>query len=311
MFGAGGRRGREARTAVTRVAVLGTDPTAAQIGCEYALGGCSVLWSSDDAGADVRVEEALRFAAGYGLADPPELERARSLMKRGDPTISSVERLTLIVDAQSGPLAPRAAAIAEIAGRHPEALVATTALAPGPTELGEAAEVGERMLATRYGEPPLLCPVVELLTARDTPRRLLDRVSQLLRALGKRPVALRREVPGFVSGRLELALLRETAWLLERGAVDAEDLDELVRDSLARRWALAGPVESGAIAPRAELAELAAAGTDARALDALAALAQDVGPERAAALRERRDQGLAAALREDRAGSDRPSGEDG
>ncbi len=110
---------------------------------------------------------------------------------------------------------------------------------PAPTELGEAAAVGERMLSTRYGDPPLLCPVVELLAARDTPRRLLDRVSQLLRALGKRPVALRREVPGLVSGRLELALLRETSWLLERGAIDAEDLDELVRDSLARRWALA------------------------------------------------------------------------
>lgn len=296
---------------MTRVAVLGTGPTAAQVGCEYALGGCSVLWSSDGAGAEVRVEEALRFAAAYGLADPPELERARSLMTRGDPTISSVERLTLIVDAQQAPLEARAAAIAEIAGRHPEALVATTALVPAPTELGEAAEVGERMLSTRYGDPPLLCPVVELLAARDTPRRLLDRVSQLLRALGKRPIALRREVPGLVSGRLELALLRETSWLLERGAVDAEDLDELVRESLARRWGLVGPVESGALAPREELIELAAGGADERALDSLAKVAAETDPDGAAALRERRDQGLAAALRAGRAASERPPAEEG
>lgn len=296
---------------MTRVAVLGTGPAAAQVGCEYALGGCSVLWGSEEPGADQRVEEALRLAAVHGLADPPELERARSLMVRGDPTISSVERLTLVLDAQSAPLEARAATIAKVAARHPEALVATTALVPSPTEIGEAAEVGERMLATRYGEPPLLCPVVELLAARDTPRRLLDRVSQLLRALGKRPIALRREVPGLVSGRLELALLREASWLLERGAVEAGDLDELVRESLARRWALAGPVESGAIESRAELAQLAGEGSDARAIESLGALAEEVGPERAAALRERRDQGLAAALRAGRTAPQRPAGEDG
>lgn len=294
---------------MTRVAVLGTGPAAAQVGCEYALGGCSVLWSGEGSGADQRVEQALRFAAIYGLAGPPELERARSLMARGDATISSVERLTLIVDAQSAPLEQRAAAIADIAGRHPEALVATMALV-APTDLGEAAEVGERMLAMRYGDPPLLSPVVELLAARDTPRRLLDRIAQLLRALGKQPVALRREVRGLVSGRLELALLREAAWLLERGAVEAEDLDALVRDSLARRWALAGPVESGAIDAREELAGLTGDETDARALASLSALAAEIPPERAAALRERRDQGLAAALRASRAASERAGEED-
>ncbi len=153
--------------------------------------------------------------------------------------------------------------------------------------------------------------MVELLAARDTPRRLVDRVSQLLRALGKRPLALRREVPGLVSGRLELALLREAAWLLERGAVEADVLDELVRDSLARRWALAGPIESGAISPRDQLAEFGDGAADSRALESLAALAAEIEPERAAALRERRDQGLAAALRAGRAGSERPAGQDG
>lgn len=294
---------------MTRVAVLGTGPAAAQIGCEYALGGCSVLWSGEEEGADQRVEEALRFAASYGLADPPDLERARSLMARGDATISSVERLTLIIDAASAAPAERAAAIAEIAARHPEALVATTALVPSPTELGEAAEVGERMLAMRYGDPPLLCPVVELLAARDTPRRLLDRVCQLLRALGKRPVAMRREVPGLVSGRLELALLREASWLLERGAIEPGDLDEVVRDSLARRWALAGPVESGAIEAREELSELAGDGADSRALRSLAELAGAIEPEQATALRERRDQGLAAAQRAPRPAAERATSE--
>lgn len=293
---------------MTRVAVLGSDTIAAQIGCEYALGGCSVLWADEGDAAEQRVEQALRMALTHGLADPPDLERARSLMVRGDPTISSVERLTLIVDAQAGALEVRAERIREIAARHPEALVAGAALLPSVTDLGQAADVGERMLATHYGDPPLLCPVVELLPARDTPRRLLDRVSQLLRAIGKRPVALRREVHGLASGRLEVALLREATWLLERGVLDAEELDQLVGDSLARRWALAGPIASAALGSGEDLAELGraiGAESAATSLDALPAFAAEVDPERVVSLRERRDQALAAALRAERAAAER------
>jgi 3-hydroxybutyryl-CoA dehydrogenase len=291
---------------VTRVAILGTGPAAAQIGCEFALGGCSVLWTGDGEGAEQRVEEALRLVAAHGFADPPEVERARSLMARGEATISSVERLTLILDARSAPPGDRADALRQIAARHPEALVASTALLPSATELGEAAGAGERMLAMRYGDPPLLSPVVELQAARDTPGRLVDRIAQLLRALGKHPLVLRREVPGLVSGRLELALLRESAWLLERGVIDAGDLDELVRSSLARRWSLAGPVESAALGGLDELAELSPSVPPERP-SGLETLASQGDPEAAAPLRERRDQGLAAALRAERASTQRRS----
>lgn len=291
---------------MTRIAVLGSGTAAAQIGCEYALGGCSVLWAYDEDGAQQRVEDALRLASGTGLAGPAELERARSLMMRGDPTISSAERLTLVVDAQAAALEPRAAAIGQIAERHPEALVASTSPLPSVTALGEAAGVGERMLATVYGDPPLLSPIVELLPARDTPRRLVDRVSQLLRALGKRPVMIRREVPGLVGARLELAMLREALSLIQRGVIDADALDELVRDSLARRWALAGPIEAATLGDTGALLELVRA-VDAeppaaeRSAEELAALAGEAGSARAASLRERVDEGLAAALRAERA----------
>jgi 3-hydroxybutyryl-CoA dehydrogenase len=300
---------------VTRIAVLGTGPAAAQIGCEYALGGCAVLWAEEDEGAQQRVEEALRLASGHGLAGPAEVERARSLMVRGDATISSTERFTLIVDAQDLPLEPRAAAIAPIAARHPEALVASASPLPSVTALGEAAGVGDRMLATVYGDPPLFSPVVELLAARDTPLRLLERVSQLLRALGKRPVQVRREVPGLVAARLEVAMLREALSLVERGVIDVGALDELVRDSLARRWALAGPIEAallGTTPAMSALSELA------RVLDAeqpppgagrdLAAIATEPGEEkRLASVRERLEGGLAAALRAERAAPARSS----
>ncbi len=57
---------------MTRVAVLGDGLAAAQIGAEYALGGCSVLSIAPDREAiQQHVEDALRAASQHGLAGPP------------------------------------------------------------------------------------------------------------------------------------------------------------------------------------------------------------------------------------------------
>ena len=295
---------------VTRVAVLGHGAGRSADRLRVRARRLRGAVGQDGAGAQQRVEEALRLASTSGLAGPAELERARSLMVRGDATISSVGAADADHRREQRGRARRGAAEARRSDRAdrrapPGGARREHRPVPSVTALGEAAGVGERMLATRYGDPPLLCPVVELLAARDTPHRLLERVSQLLRALGKHPLVLRREVPGLASGRLELALLREALWLLERGVVEPEELDELVRDSLARRWALIGPLAArrargaGRAARagrrRAQRAALPATRT------ALPSLAAEAEPDRLAALRERRDAGMSEALRAERA----------
>jgi 3-hydroxybutyryl-CoA dehydrogenase len=304
-----GRR-REQGGDLTRIAVLGDGTDAAQLSGEFALGGCSVVWLNGGPERSAQlVEEALRLAAGYGLAGPAELERARALIGHAEEVAGVDGRLTLIVEALPEEIETKAAGIGPLAAAHPEALVATTSEAVSVTAVGEAAGVGERTVAMRYGTPPMLNPLVELLAARDTPPRLLDRVSQLLRAIGKRPVAVRREVPGMLSGRLEVAMLRECRWLLENGVAGAEEIDEVVRDGLARGWAVAGPLQSAALRG-ASLALIAEAiGEDPAATEPLAERSGG-GPgepsgEPPAGLRERRDEALADALRAERARAER------
>lgn len=301
---------------MTRIAMLGDGESGAQIGCEYALGGCSVIWlTSEQERSAQRVESVLRLAAARGLAGPTDLERARSLIAHAAPGEGKEGRLTLIVEVLPENLEEKAAALGALAGAHPEALLATTGETITATALGEAAGAGERILTTRYGSPPLLNPLVELLAARDTPPRLLDRVSQLLRAIGKRPVLVRREVPGMIGTRLELALLRECASLLERGVADAAAIDEVVRDGLARSWAVAGPLQTAelrGLGPlRAVAAEIEAETVGSPSASDLLTSLPAMEPSLLEGLRERRDQSLAAALRAERDRAARHSGRSG
>ena len=59
----------------------------------------------------------------------------------------------------------------------------------------------------------------------------------------KRPIVVRREVPGFVLNRLQCSLLREALWLVENGVASPRDIDYAISNSIGRRWAVAGIFE--------------------------------------------------------------------
>ena len=304
----------DSERAQARVAILGAGLMGAQIGCEYALGGHSVQWLvRERARAEPRVEQALALALRHGLASEEALERAHALMsyagedgfvggnsEGSQPAAPSPE---LIVESLPEELSLKAAVLGPLAARHPHAIVASNTSSISLSALGEAASVGERIVGTHYWNPPLLMPLVEVLAGDHTPQRLRDRVVGLLRAIGKRPVVLEREADGLLWNRLQLAVLRECEWLVEHGVATPETIDEVMRDGLARRWRLTGPFETvglgGAQTFDAIAANLYPVLSDAKSSDGFAPRVPR-GGERLAALRERRDNALAAELRAER-----------
>jgi 3-hydroxybutyryl-CoA dehydrogenase len=72
-------------------------------------------------------------------------------------------------------------------------------------------------------------------------------VSRVLAALGKEPVHVQRDVPGFIWNRLQAALLRESLWLVGEGVATPETVDRVVRSGLARRYRYTGPFETIAL----------------------------------------------------------------
>jgi 3-hydroxybutyryl-CoA dehydrogenase len=289
-----------------RVAILGAGLMGAQIACEYALAGRAVVWiARDREAAERRIERALALVLHHRLAEPAEVDGARARMThRGGPP-GSEGALTMIVESLPEELELKARALGELAALHPDALVASNTSSISITALGDAAGVGERIVGTHYWNPPLLMPLVEVVGAERTPPALVARVAELLRAIGKRPVALDREVPGLLWNRLQLAVLRECLWLVDQGIASPETIDEVMRDGLARRWRLTGPFETvglgGASTFDAIAANLFPLLSDATAGTGFAPHVPS-DPAVLADLRERRDSALAAELRAERGG---------
>ncbi|MDW7710248.1 MAG: 3-hydroxyacyl-CoA dehydrogenase family protein [Deferrisomatales bacterium] len=126
----------------------------------------------------------------------------------------------------------------------PHAIVASNTSTLSVSAMGEGTRNPENHVIAHWFNPPYLIPVVEVVPGERTSARTVDRTVSLLRDVGKEPVRVRREVPGFLVNRLQTALLREALALLQAGVAEPEELDKAVRGSFGLRLAVVGPLET-------------------------------------------------------------------
>ena len=109
-----------------------------------------------------------------------------------------------------------------------------------PSKLAEATTRPDKVINAHFLNPPFFVPLVEVVPTEETSEETTNTVMDLLAKLGKQPILVKREVPGFVASRLQMAVLREALWLVENDVASAEDVDKAISAGLGRRWATAG-----------------------------------------------------------------------
>jgi 3-hydroxybutyryl-CoA dehydrogenase len=100
----------------------------------------------------------------------------------------------------------------------------------------------KRALGTHWFNPPFLVPLVEVIQTRHTSPEIIAQVMELMTALGKVPVHVKKDLPGFVGNRLQHAMWREAISLVDKGVCDAETVDKVVTNSFGRRLGVIGPM---------------------------------------------------------------------
>jgi len=99
----------------------------------------------------------------------------------------------------------------------------------------------ERCLVAHPVYPVELMPLVELAPSPYTDPTLVELLKGWLRALGRIPVTIKKQVPGNIADRISAAVWREAIDLVLNGVIDVDDLDRAVSLGPALGWAAAGP----------------------------------------------------------------------
>lgn len=108
--------------------------------------------------------------------------------------------------------------------------------------IGKHLQTRSRVAGTHFFMPAHLVPLVEIVSAEFTDRKVAERLIALMRELGKAPIDVTKDVPGFVGNRLQHALVREALWLLENGVTTPEGIDTAVRFGFGFRYIACGPM---------------------------------------------------------------------
>lgn len=61
-----------------------------------------------------------------------------------------------------------------------------------------------------------------------------------MRKIGKKPVVIRKEIPGFVANRIQGAIMREALRILGQGVASIEDIDQAIKGGPGFRLASLG-----------------------------------------------------------------------
>jgi 3-hydroxybutyryl-CoA dehydrogenase len=112
------------------------------------------------------------------------------------------------------------------------------------TEIAAKAKHRERIVGTHFWNPPYLIPLVEVVKAKDTSDQVMESTYQVLKEVGKHPVKVFKDVPGFLANRLQHALWREAISIVENGIADAATVDEAIKNGFGLRLPILGPMEN-------------------------------------------------------------------
>jgi 3-hydroxyacyl-CoA dehydrogenase len=141
---------------------------------------------------------------------------------------------------------------------EPDAVLASSSSALVPSSFAATLAARDRIIVGHPGNPPYLIPIIEVVPSADTSAHTVETATRIYRDAGLKAIQVRHEVEGFVFNRLQGALLREAYCLVRDGVASVQDIDEVVRSGLGRRWNVIGPFETVDLNTRGGIAAHAA-----------------------------------------------------
>jgi 3-hydroxyacyl-CoA dehydrogenase len=122
----------------------------------------------------------------------------------------------------------------------PDSLIASSSSGITPSVMQSKCTHPERIVVGHPFNPPHVIPLVEVVGGAKTSPEAIQRAMAFYASIGKKPIYLRKELPGHVANRLQAALYREMLYIIEQGILSVEETDAAVCYGPGLRWGVMG-----------------------------------------------------------------------
>jgi carnitine 3-dehydrogenase len=189
-----------------------------------------------------RAEAAARFLVAHDLAEYGQAKKGIATLDSAASLDEAVVDAILVQECVTDDLSLKRDIFAQVSrAASDDCLIATSSSGLSITAIQQDSRLPGRTLAAHPYNPPHIIPLVELAPGALTDTGALERARQLYAGVGKEPVVMRSDIPGYIANRISAALWREAIELVRSGAATVEDVDRAISYGPGLRWAVMGP----------------------------------------------------------------------
>ena len=226
---------------IRRIAIVGTGVIGASWAAEYLAHGFDVVATDPAPGAESKlrglINEAWEDLTRLGLAKGASRERLRftSNMKEALSDADFVQ--------ENGPERPdfKMKLYAEMDEIVPvDSLLASSSSGITPSVIQSQCKHPERVVIGHPFNPPHIIPLIEVVGGSKTSPEAIRQALRFYASIGKKPIHLKKELPGHVANRFQAALYREMLYVIEQDILSVEDTDAAVCYGPGLRWGVMG-----------------------------------------------------------------------
>src|ERR1700750_591719 len=226
---------------IKRIAIVGTGVIGASWAAEYLARGFDVVATdpAPNAEANLRkyVDEAWKDLTNIGLSKGASRDRL-TFTKDSKEALSKADLVQ-----ENGPERPdfKTKLYAEMDEVVPvDSLLASSSSGITPSVIQSQCKHPERVVIGHPFNPPHVIPLVEVVAGGKTSPDAIAQAISFYASIGKKPIHLKKELPGHVANRFQAALYREILYLIEQGVLSVEDADAAVCYGPGLRWGVMG-----------------------------------------------------------------------
>ena len=122
----------------------------------------------------------------------------------------------------------------------PNAIIASSSSGLLPSIIFSKCKNPNRGIIGHPFNPVYMLPAVEIVPGKKTSKTILKKANNFYKSISMNPIAVKKELPGYLADRLQEALWREGLHIINEGYATTEDLDRAIEDGPGLRWSLMG-----------------------------------------------------------------------
>lgn len=191
-----------------------------------------------------RMKENLQKLSAAGLIQREDIEATMSRVKTTLDTKEALTNADFIIEAATENIDLKKQIFREASKFAPDrAILATNTSGLPIVDIAGVTNRPGKVIGTHFWNPPYLLRAVEVVKGASTTDETVKVTCNLLTKVGKKPVVVKKDIPGQIGIRILYAMLREAMSLVEKDVASPEDIDTVVKEALGTRLPVVGVLE--------------------------------------------------------------------